>query len=298
MSNISPPAEVKIIPFHSLAKNFPLMNGVEFNELVADVKANGLREPITLYQDQILDGRNRYRACLKAKVEPRFEQFEGNDAAALAFVISKNIHRRHLKAREKREAIAKLLKAQPEKSDRQIGEMIKADNKTVASVRAEQEAREEIPHVESRTDTKGRKQPAKKARKQPAEKQTATELFDEVTGQTFKPLDPKGGIKNPIIRAWCKATNAQRREFALEYKELIEGIAAEEQRRIDDRERSRERRVVAGNDPGPDVSADNMKAQFAALDDGSDPGPIPESPRRDTKKKRPITIEGTATHVN
>jgi hypothetical protein len=87
--------------FHPLAKNFRLMNGVEFNELVADVKKNGLREKITLYQDKILDGRNRYRSTFQAGVKPQFEQFEGNDAAALAFVISKNIHRRHLKAKEK-----------------------------------------------------------------------------------------------------------------------------------------------------------------------------------------------------
>ena len=152
------------LDFHPLAKNFPLMNGSEFNELVADVKANnGLHEPITLYHDRVLDGRNRYRACLKAKVEPRFEKFEGDDAAATAFVISKNIHRRHLKAKEKREAIAALLKADPNKSDRQVGRLTKADNKTVASVRAEEEAREGIPHVTTRKDTKGRKQPAKKA---------------------------------------------------------------------------------------------------------------------------------------
>ena len=42
--------------------------------------------------------------------------------------------------------------------------MIKADNKTVASVRAEKEAREEIPHVETRIDSRGRTQRARKPR--------------------------------------------------------------------------------------------------------------------------------------
>ena len=45
---------------------------------------------------------------------------------------------------------------------------MKADHKTVGKVRAEKEARGEIPHVEKRKDTKGRKQPAKKPVAKPA----------------------------------------------------------------------------------------------------------------------------------
>jgi hypothetical protein len=50
-----------------------------------------------------------------------------------------------------------LIKAQPEKSDRQIAEQAEVDHKTVAAARQEKEARGEIPHVEVRSDTKGRK---------------------------------------------------------------------------------------------------------------------------------------------
>jgi hypothetical protein len=77
-------------------------------------------------------------------------------------VKSLNVNRRHLTPEQKRDIIAALLKADPTKSDRAIAKVAKADNKTVASVRAEKERREEIPHVKSRADTKGRKQPAKK----------------------------------------------------------------------------------------------------------------------------------------
>jgi ParB-like chromosome segregation protein Spo0J len=46
--------------FHEAASIFPLIKGDEFTELLADIKAHGLREPITLHQDgRILDGRNR-----------------------------------------------------------------------------------------------------------------------------------------------------------------------------------------------------------------------------------------------
>jgi hypothetical protein len=85
----------------------------------------------------------------------------------VTFVISKNTHRRHLTPEDKRDLIAKLVTAAPEKSNRQIAEMAKVDHKTVASVRAKKEARGEIPHVEARTDKKGRKQQAHKPRPRP-----------------------------------------------------------------------------------------------------------------------------------
>jgi hypothetical protein len=160
------------VKFHPLADLFPLMEGEEFDALVADIKANGLREPIVLYEDKILDGRNRYRACLAAKVEPHFmhplvrPKNRNKELAVIddpvAYVISKNIHRRHLTAKERRVLIAKLIAAQPEKSDRQIAKQVKADHKTVAKARKEAEDVGKLPHVDKRTDTKGRKQPAKK----------------------------------------------------------------------------------------------------------------------------------------
>ncbi len=159
-----------IIRIHPLANRFPLMKDKDVEALAVDIKANGLREPITLYQGAILEGRHRYQACAMAGVEPRFEDFTGDDAAALAFVISKNLHRRHLTAKQKRKAIADLITAQPEKSNRAIADQAKVDKNTVTAVRQEMEERGEIHHVEERIDTKGRKQPAKKKKAKKANK--------------------------------------------------------------------------------------------------------------------------------
>jgi hypothetical protein len=152
------------LTFHPLAELFPLMEGEEFDALVADIKANGLCEPITLLDGKILDGRNRYRACLAAGVEPDIIKGDGAIDDPAAYVISANIRRRHLSAEQRRDLIAKLMKAQPEKSNRQIAKTVKVDDKTVGSVRRELEGRAEIPHVDQRTDSKGRKQPARKAK--------------------------------------------------------------------------------------------------------------------------------------
>jgi ParB-like chromosome segregation protein Spo0J len=81
---------------HPLAKLFPEITGQDFIDLVADIKANGLLQPIITLDDQILDGVNRSNACLQAKVKPRYEKFTGKDPKA--FVISQNLSRRHLTA--------------------------------------------------------------------------------------------------------------------------------------------------------------------------------------------------------
>ena len=79
-----------------------------------------------------------------------------------AYVISANLHRRHLTTEQKRDLIARVLKARPQSSNNSIANHIKVDDKTVAKVRRELEGRSEIPNVEVRTDTKGRQQPATK----------------------------------------------------------------------------------------------------------------------------------------
>jgi hypothetical protein len=53
--------------------------------------------------------RNRLLACEKAGVEPRFEDFDGDDATALALVISLNVQRRDLTAGQRAIVAAKSL---------------------------------------------------------------------------------------------------------------------------------------------------------------------------------------------
>jgi hypothetical protein len=149
--------------FHPIANLFPLMEGGEFAALVEDIRRHGLRELIVLYEGMVLDGRNRDRACRQAGIEPRYRvEVFSSHAEATTFVISANIHRRHLTIEQRRNLIGKLLKTHPEQSDRQIAETAKTDHKTVAAVRRQAEGRGEIPHVKKRTDRKGRKQPAAK----------------------------------------------------------------------------------------------------------------------------------------
>jgi hypothetical protein len=82
--------------FHAVANLFPLMQGAAFEELVADIKKNGQREPILCDgEGRILDGRNRYRACRRAGVEPRFVTWDG-EGSPTEVALSLNLRRRHL----------------------------------------------------------------------------------------------------------------------------------------------------------------------------------------------------------
>src|SRR5678816_1040805 len=72
------------------------MSDAAFAELRADIAANGLLAPITLYEDKVLDGWHRFCACDATGTEPRFRVFEGDDNAARKFVVSANLMRRHL----------------------------------------------------------------------------------------------------------------------------------------------------------------------------------------------------------
>ncbi len=79
---------------HPLCTLFPRLTGAEFDALRDDIKANGLRQPIILHEGMILDGGNRYRACVEAGIEPVFEEHCGGNL--VSFVLSANLHRRHM----------------------------------------------------------------------------------------------------------------------------------------------------------------------------------------------------------
>ena len=79
---------------HEYAGLFPMLPDPELQSLANDIRQNGLETPITTLDGAILDGRNRHRACEIAEVPPRFEEYSGKDP--MQFVISHNLHRRHL----------------------------------------------------------------------------------------------------------------------------------------------------------------------------------------------------------
>jgi ParB-like chromosome segregation protein Spo0J len=82
---------------HALAEIFPELDATAFGNLKASIDEHGQRDPIVLLGDEILDGRNRYKACLELGRNPQFRNFDpARDGDPIKFVADKNLNRRHL----------------------------------------------------------------------------------------------------------------------------------------------------------------------------------------------------------
>ncbi|HKF12908.1 MAG TPA: ParB/RepB/Spo0J family partition protein [Xanthobacteraceae bacterium] len=92
--------------FHPIANVFPLMVGDEFKRLKEDIKIRKQQEPIIIHEGKILDGRNRYNACKQLGILVGVKQYEGDDP--VGFVLSANLHRRHLNESQRAMVAAKL----------------------------------------------------------------------------------------------------------------------------------------------------------------------------------------------
>lgn len=82
--------------FHEIANVFPMLDDDELEQLADDIVVNGQIRPIMLFEGKILDGRNRFLACQKAKVKPGYTTFVGDFYAAVRYATSENVLRRHL----------------------------------------------------------------------------------------------------------------------------------------------------------------------------------------------------------
>lgn len=147
--------------FHEIANLIPAMTAEEYKELKTDIHEHGLLESIMLYEGKILDGRHRWRACNETGIEPRFEQYDGDDP--LNYVMSKNLHRRHLNETQRAVIASRLANMQfgdnqykagsanlPTLSQPKAAKMLNVSDRLIRDVKAvEREAPELLPKLET-----------------------------------------------------------------------------------------------------------------------------------------------------
>jgi hypothetical protein len=172
------------VKVHPAADLFPMMSQDELDALAKDIAEHGLRNSVIWFGDtpgsepSLLDGRNRAAAIARipdkerrAKLTQQLRAwgvYLPNHADPYAYVISANIHRRHLTAEQKREIVTSLLKAKPERSDRETAKIAKVSPTFVGRVRTAAEGAGMVSTVDTRTGADGVAQPARKPPKPPS----------------------------------------------------------------------------------------------------------------------------------
>jgi hypothetical protein len=253
---------------HPAADLFPLMSETDpaaLKEMAEDIRRNGLQTAIVLWaasRDEpdwlLVDGRNRLDALALSgslaiddegqlcRVMPDGELSHISGIGhhppcdPYAHAVSLNIHRRHLTAEQRRELIGKLLKANPEKSDRSIAKLAKTSPTTVGTVRSTVQTGQLDKRIGA--DGKARKQPAKK-QTQPKKSTSPDCSRSGVSQVSTTPEKLSSGLptgsdssKNPVqqaeiaeseiqpnpIRAtWLAGTREQRQEFIRDHGDAI-----------------------------------------------------------------------------
>jgi DNA modification methylase len=84
-----------MLPIDPVCDVFPPMPERDFEDLVADIRDRGVLVPIVTWQGKVIDGRNRALACDRLGIEPPTQEWDGQ-GSKLMFVLSMNMHRRHL----------------------------------------------------------------------------------------------------------------------------------------------------------------------------------------------------------
>ena len=127
---------------HPAADAFPMFDASRHAELVEDIREHGQREPITLCDGMILDGRNRYKACVELGMTPQTKTYEGDP---WAYAWSLNGQRRDL-VEEQRYLIWKFCHEQSEAFQAEL-RRIEAD-----ANRKRSETQKGVPKKDARSD--------------------------------------------------------------------------------------------------------------------------------------------------
>lgn len=88
---------------HPLSAAFPAMPEQEVEALAIDIEKHGQREPGVLFEGMVLDGWHRYLACERVGKKFLCGDFGAGDP--VSFVLSRNLHRRHLTASQRAAAV-------------------------------------------------------------------------------------------------------------------------------------------------------------------------------------------------
>jgi ParB-like chromosome segregation protein Spo0J len=156
-------------PLHWVTSEYAEFTPEEMEALCKSLRDRGLIVPVVIWRNQTVDGRHRTVGCRKEGVPLHFNDITDRcqtEEEMLAYVRALNEHRRAntkpLTSEQKRARTKAAIKADPTRSDRRIADEIGVSPTTAGKVRSDLEAKGDVSKMDTRTDTKGRRQPGRK----------------------------------------------------------------------------------------------------------------------------------------
>lgn len=148
----------------------PPLSEDEFAELVADIAEHGIEQAIVVDEHGVvIDGHHRQQIADELGIEcPSVVRSGLSDEQKRSLALRLNLHRRHLSREQKRELVARSLKADPGLSDREHGRRTGVSKNTAAAIRGDLEEGGQIDHHATRIGADGVAQPATKPKREPA----------------------------------------------------------------------------------------------------------------------------------
>lgn len=268
------------LSYHAAADIFPLLEGAEFAELVDDIKANGQLKPIILHPDgSIMDGRNRYRACLEAGIGPVFQTWElGDDQDPFDVVLSLNLYRRHLTSSQKACVAAEILphfEARAKERER----IRKSKPRTPAEPAAEGADIEATPEDSPESKPK------------PLGKRESREIVARMVGtnSSYVSSAKKMRTENPEVFA-----KVQSGELNIEVaKQRIADEKRERKWKADQRKRNREHKKRMDNRPDPEEAKKQARAKGVSVwaSDGEWYDGLTDEERTEKEREREVAYQ-------
>jgi ParB-like chromosome segregation protein Spo0J len=234
---------------HPLAAMFPMLPDDELDALATSIKEHGQRHPILIADMQvdggelievIVDGRNRFEACRRAKVEPKFERLNGVDIAAL--ILAENVERRNLSAGQRAMARAMLTRdvkqgSRTDLAEEDLGQLADVAERSVRRARFvlrqdEALAQSVMNGVESLNAAYETAKASATAKDRAAEAEKARREQLDTLRQRYPDLarkveDGEIGVAAALVEAREKDTQArsQRDTIFRAFKSAVEGLA-------------------------------------------------------------------------
>jgi hypothetical protein len=226
--------------WHPHALTYPLLEGEEYEAFKKDIRENGQREAVKyrMYrgQKQGLDGRNRECACKELGIDCRYEKVFVDDADVEAYIDSRNLHRRHLTAEQRRNRVLALRAGG--QSTREIAASLGVSQTTVVNDLKGDEAApgEQNCSPEARNGAKSTipasPQPprvtGKDGKSYPANKQPDANSEPEIPARLREAFNCVPSLKKAVRRANQAANAFEEAEKTCVYLDAVKGKAHEQ----------------------------------------------------------------------